>query len=352
MENTISQSTKTRIPYLDLLKFFAIACVILGHSVEQTTGNDFWTNPIWQFIYSYHMPLFMLLCGYFFSSSLKLKLSTLLKKKFIQLLLPAITGYIISVLFVLITDYNPCPELINLNLKGFIDAFWFLKCVFLCYVIAYLALKLLKDNILAAIMTSILFSILPYGDTVSVNFLLPMFWIGYFCKEKISFLTQYRKGLFAFFSLLFIAMQWGWSGNLTVYVQPIDFFNFMTGEFNASNFYITVYRLLIGIAGSMTFFLLAPVAYQYTRSFRITQTFNHVGKCTLGIYIIQTFLLECLLHALGFYVTTAQSLFVGPLIAIAELTLCYQTVLLIKKNRYAQLLLLGIVEGKDKKIKK
>ncbi len=114
------------------------------------------------------------------------------------------------------------------------------------------------------------------------------------------------------------------------------------------HFYITVYRLLIGIAGSMTFFLLAPVAYQYTRSFRITQTLNHVGKCTLGIYIVQTFLLECLLHALGFYVTTTQSFFVGPLIAIAELTLCYQTVLLIKKNRYTQLLLLGIVEGKDK----
>ena len=61
---------KTRIPYLDFLKFFAIASVLLWHSVEQTTGNDFWDNPIWSFIYTYHMPLFMLLCGYFFGSSL------------------------------------------------------------------------------------------------------------------------------------------------------------------------------------------------------------------------------------------------------------------------------------------
>ena len=72
---------KTRIPYLDFLKFFAIASVLLGHSVEQTTGNDFWDNPIWSFIYTYHMPLFMLLCGYFFGSSLNLSFGELVKKK-------------------------------------------------------------------------------------------------------------------------------------------------------------------------------------------------------------------------------------------------------------------------------
>ena len=66
------ETSKARIPYLDFLKFFAIGSVLLGHSVEQLTGNDYWDNPIWSFIYTYHMPLFMLLCGYFFGSSLKL----------------------------------------------------------------------------------------------------------------------------------------------------------------------------------------------------------------------------------------------------------------------------------------
>ena len=80
---------KTRIPYLDFLKFFAIASVLLGHSVEQTTGNDFWDNPIWSFIYTYHMPLFMLLCGYFFGSSLNLSFGELVKKKFVQLVIPS-----------------------------------------------------------------------------------------------------------------------------------------------------------------------------------------------------------------------------------------------------------------------
>ena len=55
----LMETSKARIPYLDFLKFFAIGSVLLGHSVEQLTGNDYWDNPIWSFIYTYHMPLFM-----------------------------------------------------------------------------------------------------------------------------------------------------------------------------------------------------------------------------------------------------------------------------------------------------
>ena len=43
---------KKRIPYLDFLKFFAIASVLLGHSMEQTSGNDYWDNPIYPVYFS------------------------------------------------------------------------------------------------------------------------------------------------------------------------------------------------------------------------------------------------------------------------------------------------------------
>lgn len=49
----LMETSKARIPYLDFLKFFAIGSVLLGHSVEQLTGNDYWDNPIWSFIYTY-----------------------------------------------------------------------------------------------------------------------------------------------------------------------------------------------------------------------------------------------------------------------------------------------------------
>ena len=54
-----------RIEYLDFLKFFAIFSVLLGHSTEQISADLFWDHPLWESIYSYHMPLFMFLCGFF-----------------------------------------------------------------------------------------------------------------------------------------------------------------------------------------------------------------------------------------------------------------------------------------------
>ena len=128
----LMETSKARIPYLDFLKFFAIGSVLLGHSVEQLTGNDYWDNPIWSFIYTYHMPLFMLLCGYFFGSSLKLTFGELLKKKFVQLLLPSVTAFIIVLTAVSVMGHNPWPALFTPDWMGFMNTVWFLKCVFFC----------------------------------------------------------------------------------------------------------------------------------------------------------------------------------------------------------------------------
>lgn len=46
------RSAGKRIAYIDFLKAFAIATVLLGHSVEQLSGDAFWDHPIWAFLYS------------------------------------------------------------------------------------------------------------------------------------------------------------------------------------------------------------------------------------------------------------------------------------------------------------
>ena len=71
-----------RIEYLDAVKGFAIFLVVLGHAIQWNTPN--WdynlaftpTTPamhlyrgiIWQLIYSFHMPLFFMLSGFFLTS--------------------------------------------------------------------------------------------------------------------------------------------------------------------------------------------------------------------------------------------------------------------------------------------
>ncbi len=93
---TINNSLmKTRNIAFDLLKLFAIFLVLWGHCIQhmKVTNTD---EPVYLFIYSFHMPLFMMISGYFSISSLSMRVWPFLKKKFIQLLLPCVTWYVLA----------------------------------------------------------------------------------------------------------------------------------------------------------------------------------------------------------------------------------------------------------------
>ena len=171
--------------------------------------------------------------------------------------------------------------------------------------------------------------------------MLPMFWLGYFCQKEQEVIDRHRCRLLIASLVTFAALLPFWSGRLTVYTVPIQVVDWTNGTVDWTNLNITVYRMVIGIVGSMVFFLSVPWVYGKIEHGRLTPTLNNLGKCTLGIYWTQTFLLECTLHGLGFYVGTAGSFIVGPVVATIELILCYQVVLLLKKHRYTRLLLLG-----------
>ena len=85
---------KDRIEYLDFVKFVAILLVCVGHCYVMVPNLDSIVRPI---IYSFHMPLFMLVCGYFSTRSLEIPVKSLLEKKSRQLLLPVISCTIITV---------------------------------------------------------------------------------------------------------------------------------------------------------------------------------------------------------------------------------------------------------------
>ena len=122
---------------------------------------------------------------------------------------------------------------------------------------------------------------------------------------------------------------------------PIQIVDWDSLQVDNQNLFITLYRMTVGLSGSMLFFLLSPWMYDRIKHLSIAPILDRIGKCTLGIYWVQTFLLECTWHGIGLYVDTANSFWVGPLIALLELIACYQIVLLFKKNRYTRLLFLG-----------
>ena len=80
-----------RLLSFDMLKLFAIFLVIWGHSIAFLSNGDFEENEVYLWIYSFHMPLFMVISGYFFAgNSVQKPISTILKQKAVQLILPCI----------------------------------------------------------------------------------------------------------------------------------------------------------------------------------------------------------------------------------------------------------------------
>lgn len=72
--------------HIDLLKGFAIILVVLGHSIQFLSHNNF-ENPLFKFIYAFHMPLFMFLSGYVCFRTTGEKYIDL-KKRFKTLIIP------------------------------------------------------------------------------------------------------------------------------------------------------------------------------------------------------------------------------------------------------------------------
>ena len=81
--------------------------------------------------------------------------------------------------------------------------------------------------------------------------------------------------------------------------------------------------------------------YEKIRDKRWCGTLCRIGGATLGIYFLQTFLLEILVNSLHIYVPIPHSYWVAPLLALAELFVCYNLVRLLRKTRVLRLLILG-----------
>lgn len=79
-----------RIKYFDIAKGIAIICVIIGHTVS--------TGLINKGIYSFHMPLFFLISGYFLKKNISVKF---IKRKIKQLIIP----YIFTCVFVMMLSF-------------------------------------------------------------------------------------------------------------------------------------------------------------------------------------------------------------------------------------------------------
>lgn len=280
-----------RLLYMDALKLFAITLVVMGHvtlfmAIPQDWSNaDRYSNPLNLYIYAFHMPLFMMVSGYFSSKILEGRGN--LKLKFLQLIVPCITLAVIFFLFG-ITSQN----------------MWYLWSLFICYAIFYLCNKyfgtfnrmLVCGGMVVGFFLFPLIAHLPKISSYKVDFMLPFFFVGMLLKgreEKILSMKYLLLWICIFLiMLLFWRVDYIWYISKPNWFPVKDMFLSKSLMFDGYSLWCYMYRFFTGLFGSLAFISLFYHLGHTAFGKQLYEKVGRYGIYSLHIYIIQTFLVE------------------------------------------------------------
>jgi fucose 4-O-acetylase-like acetyltransferase len=171
---------KTRDPFFDNAKYLLIVLVVIGHNWVPAIDNFHIVKAAYMFVYAFHIPAFVLLCGYFSRSFegrpaqwRKLATTVLVPYLIFQTAYAAVTAY---------TSDHP----FNLHFSSPIYVCWFLLALFV-----WRASTPLLRSLPHPILISIIVSLAAGVTVVSTGFafsralqLLPFFTIGLFLQPR------------------------------------------------------------------------------------------------------------------------------------------------------------------------
>lgn len=328
-ENVVAETTAVtaragRIDWMDGVKALAIFLVLLGHALQYlgAAGTD---SPVWAFIYAFHMPLFMMVGGFFSVSSLRLPLHKLCLKKGLQLLLPCVVWGLLS------GRFAPVPMF---------SLFWFLSCLFCCHVLAWTGCRLFPRSHVAACAFSLAVSFLLVG-VFYVNSMFPFFWAGIFASLQRDRWKRAGVGTCGVLWAVFAGLLWFWKSDYTIYFTPLHtFVSHGALRFDPHECSVMLYRLLTGLVGASAVALTVRALYRLADA-RWVARLGWLGGMTMGIYVLQRFALEELLMMFSPEFSCRTTLWLAPFVAVAELFLCGAAVRLIGRNRWLKGFLLG-----------
>ena len=325
--------------------------VVLGHSIQYGSGtevlnNNFFGDIVVKFIYSFHMPLFMLISGYlFYFTNNKYTTKQVIIKKAKTLIVPiAIWSILVTLLDVLFYDFQKLFDpwgLFKLYCNEFIGQFWFLWAVFLCSLIVTVIKRFFNDNIIAYTIVFIISFVTPDIILFALyKFMYPFFVIGYmFKKYNLDKKIKSKFGNICFLCslIIFIIMLVFYQDNYYIYVSGFT----LLGQKSILNMlYIDLYRIIIGLVGSFVFIYLFVKFSKFIRGL-VSRVLLHIGKNTMGIYIISFFLCVYLLPPLTIQLT-GTNYFVAILETILTLAVSLLVIFIINRTKLSNKLLLGI----------
>ena len=296
-------SSPERNVFIDLSKGVAIFLMLWGHCIQYCGGSntvDFFGNPVFKAIYSFHMPLFALISGYlFFFSFSKRSLKELCIGRGKALLQPIL---FCAVFYYLIVDVLLGIRAGDLSLfftNGWtqhISSLWFLWSILAASVSVAIIYKkcssLIGQGFLLILFMSFV-SALPNG-TMN-QFIFPFFVMG-FLYAKYKKRIPRHLSIIKYLALpLFPLMLYFYEKKHYIYTTGL----FSTGYTSAEMMGINLYRWAIGLVGSIFVLIVLQWLNAYgCAKFRknlLADGLAVLGKESLAIYALSVPLLSAYL---------------------------------------------------------
>lgn len=306
-------TTQQRDLILDYVKGLLIVLVALGHAIPYTYGTgfldkgEFWNNLLYQMIYSFHMPLFMLLSGYFFYHSAQRDARKALSSRLRSIGIP-----LVSFTFLLqgpfwakrLLDIHSFLDLVHYIawfLTTLRDSLWFLGALLLNCILVVLLLRIGKrtfGQISLMLMLWGLLLVLPDGGLfpITYKYVYPYFILGFWLSHLHQSPTAltHRNGIWVLCLGLWGVGMYFFDKNAFIYNSAVQVWQ--NGTLNWSLLGENVYRWIMGCLGSLTFLGLS------SRLFEILPIGKNLviewGKTSLGLYGFQVFLFAIIFHIL------------------------------------------------------
>lgn len=289
---------KQRNIYFDFLKGSVICLVIVGHSIQYGSGatylNDgaFFDNFLFRMIYCFHMPIFMMISGFFFSFSIaKYSFGGVVKNRMMHLLFPILSWGTLEYLLLNVREHS---TLINVAEWGHcvLYGLWFLWAIFYASAAVIVVNFFFNDCLLIYFVGWLVTFFIP--DTYNLQlykFMYPYFIISYFFGRKYELYKEKLKTNMPFLICI--------SGIVTFALFP--FFNYdayiyttgycvWNGNSPIRQFLIDIYRMIIGFSGSVFWACLMYLIYQKKPKGIVCRVLSKMGYIAMGLYVISGYL--------------------------------------------------------------
>lgn len=327
---------RKREPFPDIVRGFAILLVCFGHCIQMGSGGEYFAaasyfdSRVYQFIYSFHMPLFMLLSGWFGAYSMEHARAKgiearMLGRRTFALLFPvlfwdafnAVTNFLMTVPTISRDDpvYDLKIQWLARHFLGgipsdFFTTLWFLWAVWWAFVLIFAVRRFGRDHLAVYAAVALLGLVTPDGLNFGVyKYVFPYYLLGYLAARPGREGRWFRK---------YAAKAAGSAGSMlaagAVFVLLFVFFRRSILIYE-SGFRIEpgsgihgalvavakdAYRFLIGLAGCIFFLLLLYRLWRATQE-RLRGLWTGLaafGRHSMGIYILSTYWIVWLINPL------------------------------------------------------